>query len=158
MLDRKAYISDVPNGTWPSSEDRYKRSRTEAEIAAAMRRRTLSSSSDEQEATPSPGRHVLHSGKGPIRDAPMGKKKRKAATPPCRERGISIRDSPPRQRRRYVHRSESEGEAGGNVGNEGDEEDFETLAARTARRVAAVCPQMQAREPTRRGRRAVEWP
>lgn len=105
-----------------------------------MSRKTLSSSSDEHGAPPSPSRRALRRGKGPVHDAPAEKKKRKATTPPRRDRGINIRDSPPHQRRRYVHRSESEGD---------DPEDRETLSSRAARQGLAA-PLQQMKVPARR--------
>lgn len=88
-----------------------------------MHRRMPSSSLEEQEATPSPGQRVLRSGKEPIREPPAEKKKRKVATPPRHERRISIKDSPPCQCRKYMHRSESEDD---------DPKDKETLSSRAA--------------------------
>lgn len=127
------YVSDFLDETWPT-EDRYKRGRTEAEIAAALHRSAPVESSDEQEATPGRGRHNLRSGKQPLREAPEAKKKRKAATSPRQGGRINIRDSPPRKRRAYIGRAESD-----DAGNE-DSEDGETLAARIARTATAAPP------------------
>lgn len=85
-----------------------------------------------REATPSPGRHNLWSGKQPLREVPAAKKKRKATTPPHKDGGISIRDSLPRKRRSYIGGPESD--------DEDEQEDGETLEERAARKSASARP------------------
>lgn len=77
------------------------------DITAVMTQTMLTSSSNEQESTLSPGHHNLWSGKQPLHEAPTVKR-RKATTSPRHDCGISIRDSTPLQRRKYISRAKSE--------------------------------------------------
>lgn len=98
-----------------------------ADITAVMTQTMLTSSSDEQESTLSPGHHNLWSGKQPLHEA-SAVKRRKATTSPRRDGGISIRDSAPLQRRKYI---------GGVKSKDDDLEDRVPLSLRAGQQGAA---------------------
>lgn len=131
MQDRDIYVSEPPSPDWPTNVEGAKQLRTTAEIAGVMGGGGEPSDSSEQEATPSPGRHNLRSGKQPLREAAASKKKRKAATPPRRDGGINIMDSLPRKHWSYISGPESDDD---------EQEDRETLTSRAAQKAASARP------------------
>lgn len=143
------YISEAPDKTWPASKDNYKRPRSAADITIAMSRGALADSSDEREATPSPDRHNLRSGKQPLRRVPTRKKKRKAITPPCGVYGINIRDSLPHKGWGYIRGLESEDD---------NPEDTKMLMSRTARRATAAPPLVEEGTSTVRNNKQIRSP